>query len=95
MSVGWARKTEPVPALMVRDPAVERMKGLALDPILPAAVRVRLLAVMAAKVRVVVIEPADAVKARSLLESKIGAEIEISPVVCKRNKDLNVPERGR
>ena len=95
MSVGWARKTEPVPALMVRDPAVERMKGLVADPMLPAAVRARLLAVMAAEVRVVVMVPLCAVRVRLVVGRVMAEVIEILPVVCTREREPAVPTSGR
>ena len=84
--MGWARKIECVPALMVRDPAVERMKGLAFDPILPAALRVREPVVIVAEVRVVVIAPVAEVRMRLVVGRLIGEVIFISPVVWVRER---------
>ena len=95
MSVGWERKTEFVPASMVRNSAVERIKGLVADPMLPAAVRARLLAVMAAEVRVVVMAPLCAVRVRLVVGRVMAEVIEILPVVCTREREPAVPTSGR
>ena len=80
-SDGWARKTELVPALMVSAPVVVKMKGLVDEPMLPAALRVRLLAVIAVVVRVVVRAPVGALRVR-LVPVRLMAEVMlIAPVV--------------
>ena len=89
--MGWARKTELVPALRVRAPVV-RMKGLAIDPILPAALKVRDAALIDDAVRVVRIAPACAVRERLFavmvaVGSVMAEVILISPVVCTRERD--------
>ena len=90
ISVGWVRKTELVPALMVSAPVVVRMKGLVDEPILPAAVRVRLLAVIAVAVRLVVIAPAVALRVR-LVVGRVMAEVMfVSPVVWVREREDEV-----
>ena len=95
ISVGWVRKTELIPALMVRAPVVVRMKGLVDEPILPTAVRVRSAAVIAVVVRLVVITPAAAVRVR-LVVGRVMAEVMfMSPVVWVREREPAVPERGR
>ena len=103
MSVGWERKTEFVPALMVRDPAVERMKGLAFDPILPAALRVRLLAVMVGKtilfsasvVGLAMMAPSRAVMVRLVPGSIMGEAMVMSPVAWVRVREESEPTSGR
>ena len=94
-SEGWARKTELVPALMVREPVVVRMKGLLLDPILPAALRVRLMAVIAVVVRLVRIAPADVVRVRLAPVRVMGEVMVMSPVVWVRERkgEVMVAER--
>ena len=89
-SDGWARKTELVPALMVSAPVVVRMKGLVDEPMLPAALRARLLAVMAVAVRLVVIAPAVAVRVR-LVPVRLMAEVMfMSPVVWVREREFEL-----
>ena len=94
-SEGWARNTELVPALMVREPVVVRMKGLVDEPMLPAALRARLLAVREVVVRVVRIEPADVVRVRLAPVKVMGAVMFMSPVVWMREREPAVPKRGR
>ena len=94
-SDGWARKTELVPALMVSAPVVVRMKGLVDEPMLPAALRARLLAVMAVAVRLVVIAPAVAVRVR-LVPVRLMAEVMfMAPVVWVRERadEVMIAER--
>ena len=90
ISKGWVRKTELAPALMVSAPVVVRMKGLLLDPILPAALRVRLLAVMAVVVRLVRIAPAVAVRVRLVMGEVMGEVMGIAPVVWVRVREDEV-----
>ena len=94
-SDGWARKTELAPALMVREPVVVRMKGLVDEPMLPAALRVRLLAVMAVAVRLVVIAPAVAVRVRLVVGRLMAEVMFMSPVVWVRERkgEVMVAER--
>ena len=83
--MGWARKTElAVPEVRVRAPVVVRMKGVVDEPMLPAAVRVRLLAVMAGVVRVVVIAPANAVRVRLVVGRLMAEVMFMAPVVWMR-----------
>ena len=89
-SEGWARKTELVPALMVREPVVVRMKGLVDEPMLPAALRARLLAVMAVAVRLVVIAPADAVRVRLVVGRLMAEVMFMSPVVWMREREFEL-----
>ena len=85
ISVGWVRKTElAVPEVRVRAPVVVRMKGVVDEPMLPAAVRVRLLAVMAGVVRVVVIAPANAVRVRLVVGRLMAEVMFMAPVVWMR-----------
>ena len=93
--MGWVRKTELLTALMVSAPVVVRMKGLVDEPMLPAAVRVRLLAVIAVAVKVVRIAPAVAVRVRLAPVRVMGAVMFMSPVVWMREREPAVPERGR
>ena len=95
ISEGWVRKTELVPALMVRVPEEDRTKGLVDEPILPAALRVRLLAVMAVVVRLVRIAPADVVRVRLAPVRVMGEVMFMSPVVWVREREPAVPVRGR
>ena len=89
-SDGWARKTELVPALMVSAPVVVRMKGLVDEPMLPAALRARLLAVMAVAVRLVVIAPAVAVRVRLVVGRLMAEVMFMSPVVWVREKEFEL-----
>ena len=89
------RKTELAPAFMVRAPVVTRKNGLAIDPILPVALRVRSAALIAVPVRVVKIDPACAVRMRLAPTRVIGEVIFMAPVVCTRERAPAVPERGR
>ena len=72
---------------MVRVPVVSRVKGLAIDPISPAAFKVRDEAVIAVPVRVVRIAPTCAVRMRLVPVRVIGEVILISPVVWVRERD--------
>ena len=80
---------------MVRVPVVSRVKGLAIDPISPVALRVRSAALIEVPARVVKIEPAGAVRVRLAPIRVIGEVIFMSPVVCTRERAPAVPERGR
>ena len=80
---------------MVRAPVVSRVKGLVVEPILPAALKVRDAALIAVPARVVKIEPAVAVRMRLAPIRVIGEVILISPVVWVRERAPAVPERGR
>ena len=62
---------------------------------LPDALRVRSLAVIAVVVRVVRIEPADVVRVRLAPVRVMGAVMFMSPVVWMREREPAVPERGR
>ena len=95
ISKGWVRKTELVPALRVRVPEEDRTKGLVDEPMLAAAVRERLLAVMAVAVRLVVIAPAAVVRVRLAPVRVMGAVMFMSPVVWVRDREPAVPVRGR
>ena len=50
---------------------------------------------MAVVVSVVVIAPANAVRVRLVLGSKIGDVIEMLPVVCKSEREPGVPLMGK
>ena len=84
-----------VPEVRVRAPVVVRMKGVADEPMLPAAVRVRLFAVMAGVVRVVVIAPAVALRVRLVPLKSIAEEIVMSPVVWVREREDEVMVAAR
>ena len=62
---------------------------------LPDALRVRSLAVIAVVVRVVRIEPADVVRVRLAPVRVMGEVMVMSPVVWVREREPAVPVRGR
>ena len=81
--------------MRVRAPVVVRTIGLLLDPMLPAAVVVRSATVIAVAVRVVRIEPADAVRVRLVVGKLMVAVRVMSPVVWVREREDEVMVAAR
>ena len=80
---------------MMSAPESKKIKGLLSDPILPAAVRMREWEAITGVVKVVKIEPADAVREREVVEGKVmGEEIVISPVVWAREREVVLTVKG-
>ena len=84
-----------VPTPIESIPDILARSGREIEPMLPAALRVRLLAVMAAEVRVVVMAPLCAVRVRLVVGREMAEVIEILPVVCTRERESAVPTSGR